>query len=98
MTLILINWEDLWAKREDVPSIILLEAILKFDPNIHNSFWFLDCFTLRPQIVMPMYTSQDLKFNLNWEYDPGQQKVMKFNDWSEVLCEIRQNNDSYSAF
>jgi hypothetical protein len=96
-TIILKNWDDLWAETKDAPSKTFLEAVLKFDPAKHGSFWFVDCFTLRPEIVIPLYTSQDLKFNLNWEFEKGSEKKLEFEKWPDVLDEIMKNRDSYSA-
>ncbi|MDR2301701.1 MAG: hypothetical protein LBF38_06645 [Deltaproteobacteria bacterium] len=94
---ILANWNDIWKNPQAKPSQTPLNAVLNFDPKTHPSFWIIDCFTLRPEIIMPVYIIEDLPSAFNWEVQENTAFLKQFSSWSEVTNYILRDRERLSA-
>ncbi|MDR2386438.1 MAG: hypothetical protein LBE80_02495 [Deltaproteobacteria bacterium] len=94
---ILPNWDNIWKDKTKIPAQTPLRGALCLNPNIHPSFWIVDSFALRPEIIMPLYIIEDLSSTLNWEYKPGTQISQTFSSFAGVLDYVLANRNHWCA-
>jgi hypothetical protein len=93
---ILAKWNKVW-KNPKLPSKTPLKTVLTFNPKTRPSFWIVDCFTLRPEIIMPIYIKENLPEAFNWEVEQNTAFYKEFSKWSEVTNFILTERQRLSA-
>ena len=65
------KWEDIWEKhgktKENIPSKVLLEKVLELKETDEPYFMIVDALNSRPEIIKPIYFTEDVEVFLNWE-------------------------------
>ncbi|MDR0548004.1 MAG: hypothetical protein LBI10_01105 [Deltaproteobacteria bacterium] len=92
---ILPHWDNYWVKTP--PSKTLLQKALSFNPDQQPSFWIVDSFTLRPEIITPIFVTEDLPNMLSWEYEETQKETKQFNNMDEVRNYVAETRSSWAA-
>ncbi|MDR2368547.1 MAG: hypothetical protein LBF58_10670 [Deltaproteobacteria bacterium] len=91
------NWGEIWKRKDRAPSQQPLRGALCLNPNAHPSFWVVDSFVLRPEIITPLYIDDDLPSALNWEYEKGVVIDQSFSTFGAVLDYVLQNRNAWTA-
>lgn len=65
------KWDDIWEKhgktKENIPSKVLLEKVLELKETDEPYFMIVDALNSRPEIIKPIYFTEDVEVFLNWE-------------------------------
>jgi hypothetical protein len=90
------NWNQIWVNNPP-PSKTPLIKILNLNPNIHKSFWIVDCFILRPEIIIPLYITETITAVLNWEFEAASLEIKNFRNWDNVLDYLNEHSNAWCA-
>lgn len=69
--IIIPKWDNIWEEygktKENIPSKVLLEKVLEFQEMDEPYFMIVDTLNSRPEIIKPIYFTEDIEVFLNWE-------------------------------
>lgn len=97
-THLLDDWDSVWGEGKK-PSQTVLREVLNRAPNDPGKpcFFIVDAFCLRPEIILPVYTTEDLEMAVNWENDAASVEKVSFASYSALEDWVAQNYHMWTA-
>lgn len=93
------KWEEIWSELgkapKAIPSPVLLEKVLNFKETDKPWFMVVDSLNSRPEIIRPIYFTENVEVFLNWENVQAEKET--FSNIDDLEQFVRDNHIDFCA-